>query len=122
MKAVTKITFLNDEGEKFFGEGPARLLHGIEQTGSLRAAAMSMNMAYTKALRLIRNAEAALGFSLIDRKTGGKDGGGSRLTERGKEWLHRYEAYRDACKQANSRLYLEFFSEQPEAPSDSDRS
>ena len=112
MKAVTKITFLDDRGEKFFGEGPARLLHGIEETGSLRAAAMSMDMAYTKALKLIRNAEAALGFALIRRSTGGKDGGGSSLTPEGKEWLQRYEAYRDACKLANSKLYLEFFPEQ----------
>lgn len=122
MKAITKIIFLDDEGEKFFGEGPARLMHAIEETGSLRAAAISMNMAYTKALKLIRNAEAALGFSLIHRQTGGKDGGGSTLTQEGKEWLCRYEAYRDACKQANSGLYLEFFSEQPKATPDSDRS
>ena len=112
MKAITKIIFLDDNGEKFFGEGPARLLHGIAQTGSLRAAAMSMDMAYTKALKLIRNAENALGFTLIRRSTGGKDGGGSTLTEEGKEWLQRYEAYRDACKQSNSALYLEFFPEQ----------
>ena len=112
MKAITKIIFLDDNGEKFFGEGPARLLHGIAQTGSLRAAAMSMDMAYTKALKLIRNAENALGFALIRRSTGGKDGGGSTLTEEGKEWLQRYEAYRDACKQSNSALYLEFFPEQ----------
>ena len=112
MKAVTRITFLNDNNEKFFGEGPARLLHGIEETGSLRAAALSMDMAYTKALKLIRNAENALGFSLICRATGGKDGGGSSLTPEGREWLARYEAYRDACKLSNSRLYLEFFPEQ----------
>ena len=112
MKAVTRITFVNEQGEKFFGEGPARLLHGIEDTGSIRAAALAMDMAYTKALKLIRNAETALGFPLIHRTTGGKSGGGSALTDEGKAWLKRYEAYRDACKQANSRLYLEFFPEQ----------
>ena len=112
MKAVTKITFLDDNNEKFFGEGPARLLHGVQEYGSLRAAAMSMEMAYTKALKLIRNAENALGFALIRRSTGGKDGGGSCLTEEGKEWLQRYEDYRDACKESNSRLYLEFFPQQ----------
>ena len=111
MKAVTKITFLDDNEEKFFGEGPARLMRAVETTGSLRAAAMSMGMAYTKALKLIRNAENALAIPLISRSTGGKDGGGSYLTEEGKEWLQRYEDYRDACKQANSKLYLEFCPE-----------
>ena len=112
MKTVTRITFLDDNNEKFFGEGPARLLNGVEAHGSLRAAAMSMDMAYTKALKLIRNAENALGFMLIRRSTGGKGGGGSCLTDEGREWLKRYEAYRDACKEANSKLYLEFFPEQ----------
>lgn len=121
MKAVTKILFLDDNGEKFFGEGPARLLHAVETYGSLRAAAQSMEMAYTKALKLIRNGEKALGFALICRTTGGKDGGGSTLTTQAKEWLERYEAYRDACWQANSRLYLEFFPQQRETPSDPHR-
>ena len=112
MKAVTRIVFLDDNNEKFFGEGPARLLRGVEETGYLRAAAMSMDMAYTKALKLLRNAERTLGSPVSRRSTGGKDGGGSALTPEGKEWLERYEAYRDACRQANSRLYLEFFPEQ----------
>lgn len=112
MKAVTKITFFTDSGEKFFGEGPARLLHSVARCGSVRAAAMSMDMAYTKSRRLIRNAENALGFALIHSTTGGRDGGGSALTAAGKEWLERYDAYRDACIQANRQLYLEFFPEQ----------
>ena len=45
MKAVTRITFFDDCGEKFFGEGPARLLRGVEALGSLRSAAMDMEMA-----------------------------------------------------------------------------
>mgnify|MGYP003319608744 CR=1 FL=1 len=30
MRSVTRITILDDNGEKFFGEGPARLLNGVE--------------------------------------------------------------------------------------------
>ena len=112
MRAATKITLFDDSGEKFFGEGPCRLLRAVEETGSLRAAALSMGMAYSKALKLLTNAEAALGFPLTMRTTGGKDGGGSVLTPQRKDWLKKYEAYRDACVQANRRLYLEFFPEQ----------
>lgn len=112
MRAATKITFYDDEGQKFFGEGPCRLLRSIEETGSLRAAALSMEMAYSKAMRLLKNAEKALGFPLTMRTTGGSGGGGSVLTPEGKEWLSRYEAYRDACIQANRQLYLEFFPQQ----------
>jgi molybdate transport system regulatory protein len=113
MKVVTKLTFLDEEGEKFFGEGPAELLHRIEEKGSLRAASRSMNMAYTKALKMMKKAEETLGYALTERSVGGKDGGGSVLTKNGKEWLIRYETYRDACMEANRRLYLEFFPEQP---------
>ena len=109
MKAVTRILFLDEKGEKFFGEGPCRLLRGVEETGSLRASAMQMDMSYTKALKLIRNAENALGCSLTTRAAGGRDGGGSALTPEGEEWLKRYEAYRDACVQANRKLYQEYF-------------
>ena len=112
MKPITKIIFLDDKGEKFFGDGPARLLRAVEETGSLRAAAMSMDMAYTKALKLMSHAESALGFPLTTRAAGGRSGGGSTLTPEGKEWLTRYESYREACIQANRELYLEFFPQQ----------
>ena len=53
MKAVTKLFFFDEEGNKFFGEGPCRLLQGIKETGSLHAAAAEMGMAYTKALKIL---------------------------------------------------------------------
>lgn len=58
-----RVFLCDDDHLRFFGEGPCRLLHLIEETGSLRAAAMSMGMAYTKALAIMRRAEKNLGFS-----------------------------------------------------------
>ena len=109
MKPVTKLRITDDNGIKFFGEGPARLLRGVEKQGSLRSAAMAMEMAYTKALKLVKQAEVALGYPLITRTTGGKDGGGSVLTPEGRRWLSQYEAYRDACVRSNQALYRQFF-------------
>ena len=109
MKPVTKIQLFDENGEKFFGEGPCRLLEKVEQTGSLRCAAASMEMAYSKALKLVKQAEEALGFPLTQRSVGGRDGGGSTLTPEGREFLHKYEAYRDACVQANRELYANYF-------------
>ena len=109
MKPVTKIQFFDENGEKFFGEGPCRLLENVEETGSLRCAAASMEMAYSKALKLVKQAEKALGFPLTQRSAGGKDGGGSTLTPEGRTFLRQYEAYRDACVQANRELYAQYF-------------
>ena len=109
MKPVTKIQFFDENGEKFFGEGPCRLLRLVEETGSLRCAAASMEMAYSKALKLVKQAEEALGVPLTQRCVGGKDGGGSTLTPEGRRFLLQYEAYRDACVQANRELFARYF-------------
>ena len=110
MKPVMHV-YLYEDGEKFFGEGPCRLLKGIERTGSLRAAALEMDMSYSKAITLISRAEKALHMPLTEKKIGGKGGGGSQLTPESKEFLKRYEKYREACYEANSRIYHEIFSE-----------
>lgn len=52
-----RVFLCGDDHFRFFGEGPCRLLHLIEETGSLRAAAISMGMAYTKALAIMKRAE-----------------------------------------------------------------
>ncbi len=112
MKPVMRIYLYDEDNERFFGEGPCRLLHGIEEYGSLRSAAIHMNMAYTKAFSLIKHAETALGFPLTEKQIGGKNGGGSRLTPQAKEFLEKYERYKEACYEANRRIYSEIFSDQ----------
>ena len=113
MQPSIRVFLCDDTNSRFFGEGPARLLHGIEETGSLRSAAASMNMAYTKALALLKRAEEVLGVPLTAKKIGGKGGGGSQLTKEAKEFLAKYEAYRNACTEANRRIYHEMFPDQP---------
>ena len=112
-----KVYLVDDAGERVFGEGPYRLLRAVEETGSLRAAASSMDMAYTKALKLLRRAEAAAGCPLTERRAGGKVGGGSRLTAEGKELLNNYEIYREGCMEANRAIYRAVFcAERTAAP------
>ena len=111
MKAITKIIFIDENGEKFFGEGPYRLLIETEKNGSLHISAKTMCMSYSKAYKLIKNAENALGFPLTERTVGGINGGGSRLTEKGKDWILKYEKYRNACIESDKKLYSKIFSE-----------
>lgn len=49
-------------GEKCFGPGMAQLLRKVQELHSLRAAAMSMNMAYSKAWTITKKAQEALAF------------------------------------------------------------
>ena len=110
MRAATSIYLYKDD-IRFFGEGPCRLLRGIQQCGSLRAAALKMDLSYSKAIAMMNRAEDSLGFPLTEKQIGGKGGGGSKLTAEAIAFLEKYEAYREACYEANRKLYLEFFSE-----------
>lgn len=109
MKSVSRIYIVDDKNEKVFGEGPYRLLKAVQQEGSLRAAAIHMGMAYTKALRILRRAEEAFGEDLTTRVIGGSNGGGSSLTPYAQQLLTRYERYRSACEEANRALFEQYF-------------
>lgn len=111
MKPMLRIYLLDENGEKVFGEGPYRLLKGIENGASLRQTAIEMQMAYSKALRILKRAEEAFGAPLTERVVGGRDGGGSRLTREGKNIIERYELYRKRCEEAEEHAWREIFPE-----------
>lgn len=79
--------------ERCFGPGIAVLLHRVAERRSLRAAAASMAMAYSKAWRIIRTAETVFGCKLLSSVTGGKNGGGAVLTKEAEELLAAYDGY-----------------------------
>lgn len=110
MRPDLRAYVLGNEGGRAFGPGPRELLRRVETSGSLRAAAASMGMAYTKATRLVKTAEESFGFKLTERTIGGAGGGGSRLTAEAKDLLARYEAFEHACEDDLRRNFSECFS------------
>ena len=96
---------------KCFGPGVARLLHAVQQLHSLRAAALSMDMAYSKAWTVIKNSEMALGFPLLSSTTGGKGGGGASLTPEGLRLLEAYDTFCTGLHDAADKLFQQEFSE-----------
>jgi molybdate transport repressor ModE-like protein len=77
----------------------------VEEHRSLRKAAMSMGMAYSKAWRIIRTAEEVFGCPLLHSTIGGKNGGGAELTAEGKKILTAYQHYvADVKKYSQSRF------------------
>ena len=100
--------WLDNKG-KVFGEGPYRLLKGVEKLGSLHQAAMEMNMSYRKAWLMVNACEERLGFTLIERQTGGASGGGSRLTVKGKNFIRRYERFRKDVEEGLEMAYKKHF-------------
>ena len=95
---------------KCFGPGVAQLLHAVQELHSLRAAALSMDRAYSKAWTIIKNSEQALGFSLLDSTTGGKGGGGAALTPEGARLLRAYDTFCSRLHDAADALFQEEFA------------
>lgn len=73
-----------DEGT-FLGYGRIVLLERIREYGSITQAAKSMEMSYRHAWELVDSMNRQAPKPLIERLTGGKGGGGTKLTEEGKK-------------------------------------
>ena len=95
--------------EKCFGPGVSILLHKVRELHSLRAAAMSIGMAYSKAWTILKNAQLSLGFKLLDSTTGGKHGGGAKLTPEGEKLLDAYDRYCARLREDAAALFEETF-------------
>jgi len=111
MKVAYKVWL--DKNGKAFGDGPYELLRWVEKTKSLHQAARQMGMAYSKAWRLIQTLEERLGFPILERKAGGKSGGGSRVTPNAKELMEHYEKFRKDVEDAMERIYRRLFGPSP---------
>ncbi len=108
MRPVLTVRFHTKE--KCFGPGLARLLIAVKNLSSLRAAAASMDMAYSKAWRIVKQSEHALGFMLLVRTTGGRHGGGAVLTKQAEALLENYNAYVLKLEEDAKRLFEEMFT------------
>ena len=97
------------KGCTFFGPGVAQLLLLVEETESLNIAAQKMEMAYSKAWNVIKIAEEALGYPLLVRQTGGVNGGGSMVTEEGKELLRKYIKFEEEAYEMADIIFEKHF-------------
>jgi len=92
-----------DENGSALGKGVATLLAGIRDLGSLNAAAKGIHMAYSKAWKITKEAEAAFGFTFFDR-----DGArGSELTPEGAKLLWAYEVMEAEAIETLERRFRE---------------
>ena len=108
LKATLRL--IDEEGQRCFGPGVAALLEGVQEKKSLRAAAGSMGMAYSKAWRILRTAEEAFGCTLLDSTIGGRHGGGAVLTPEAKILLEGYQRLRRETEEYSRARYMEIFT------------
>ena len=83
------------------GEGRARILEHIDQTGSMNQAAKLMKMSYKAVWSKIKATEKHMNVCIVhtDRKEG------SRLSQEGKELLDKYKRLKAKCMSADDKIF-----------------
>ncbi len=103
--------WLEIDGQPFLGDGRYRLLAAVQRTGSISGAARELGISYRKAWAQLQALEEISPHPLLERRTGGRDGGATRLTPQASELIQRFDKLRKQVNQAADRLYSEGFPE-----------
>jgi len=93
----------------FFGPGTVTVLKQIDRLGSVKEACKKTNISYSKGWKIIHAAEEELGYQIVGRQPGGKNGGGAYLTERGSKMLRLFEIYEQQVEEAAYEIYDQIF-------------
>lgn len=88
-----------------FGPGKAQLLEAIGRHGSISAAARDMRMSYTRAWALVDAMNRSFRAPLVLTATGGKRGGGARISDTGREVLATYRDIENAARDAANTAF-----------------
>lgn len=91
------------------GKPAILLLQALERTGSINSAAQALGIQYKSAWQKLDQINNLLPYPLVVKRTGGSGGGGSVLTEEGKELLGRID-----MMQKEFVRFMQFFADNPQ--------
>ena len=100
-------------GEPVFGRGRRYLLEAIDSCGSINRAAQEVDISFRKAWGHIKAMEDRLGVKLVERRTGGRNGGGARLTEDARKFLKKYGALEKGITEMVDKRFRRIFNGGP---------
>jgi molybdate transport system regulatory protein len=87
------------------GPGKVALLEAIIKTGSIRAAALSLEMSYNRAWLLINEMNDCFKQPVVIGSSGGSKGGGAMVTESGHRLVEEYRLLeKEALASSASRI------------------
>ena len=107
----SKVWVQDDEGNVVFGLGRLRILEAIRETGSLRAAAQELGMGYRAIWARVRATEERLGIPILEKKQGGKSGGGSSLTPVAEQLLKDFKNLQRAIEKETDKTFAKSLEE-----------
>ncbi|WP_299129179.1 LysR family transcriptional regulator [uncultured Winogradskyella sp.] len=89
--------WIEKEGKPFIGFGRIKLLKEVEKTASISAAAKTLKMSYKKAWNLLNDMDKIAKQPVLVKNVGGKNGGGTEVTEYGKTLIQKFERLNTNC-------------------------
>ena len=89
----------------FFNADTKLLLKQIEAFGNVQEACRSINISYSKGWKILHSLENELGYQIVTRHSGGKNGGSAAITSKGMRLIELYELLE---KQINHNAAVEF--------------
>ena len=93
----------------FFSERVKLLLFLIADTHNMRTSCQYSGIAGSKAWDMINKLEQNLGYQVVERRRGGKTGGGTVLTSQAEEFLFAYQSFEEyICKIAQEEYQKRF--------------
>ena len=96
MPVDLRVRFLHPTGA--IGPGKIALLEAIDRTGSISAAARSLDMTFRRAWFLVETMNTAFRDPVIRTSVGGREGGGAGLTPLGQEVVARYRRTQEEAR------------------------
>lgn len=94
---------INLDPDGRIGPGKIELLEKIAAAGSISAAARTMEMSYKRAWDLVEEMNRLFGKPVVNTQSGGRKGGGARLTPVGEAVVTRFRAIERAATAAADR-------------------
>ncbi|MBT8394596.1 MAG: LysR family transcriptional regulator [Flavobacteriaceae bacterium] len=89
--------WIEKDGVPFLGYGRIKLLKMIDNKLSINSAAKELKMSYRKAWKLLNEMNLMTEKPIVIKNIGGKDGGGTVLTEYGKQLIQDFETINSNC-------------------------
>jgi molybdate transport system regulatory protein len=83
------------EGKNLLGNGRVELLEKIDEYGSISKASRAMKMSYKAAWDMVDAMNNISDKPLVQKVTGGKNGGGAQVTKVGKELINTFKKFKE---------------------------
>lgn len=100
-----KMWLETEDGEGILGDGKWQILRAVEEEGSLTAACQKLGLTYRRTWGDLKKIEQQLGFPLLNKSRGGREGGMSELSIQGKALVEAFDKFH---KQVDDKIQFAF--------------